>query len=248
MVAGAVYSPLALIVPATGVIDHEVPWLLLGTFVTVDWNCWLCPAPREAVDGLMDTITGRRLIGKLTHRAPNVEQAWPVTVVVDAMDGGAGYRHVEEFITPVFGLTEQVNVCGTEQACCPNVRHPRLVANCCFCETSNVALAGNTCGVRLTARALKGWVPGAVGGGRDDVIDKVPISDVATGSTARLPVTVVVPVESGTLMDPRVKVTPGAAKLAVGVRPNPVPLTVTGVLSPELTIIALVLMKVGGAI
>ncbi len=57
MVAGAVYRPLDVIVPAplAGLMVHVTD--VFDEFVTVAVNCWLCPALNEAVWGVTATET-----------------------------------------------------------------------------------------------------------------------------------------------------------------------------------------------
>jgi hypothetical protein len=80
---------------------------------------------------------------------------------------------------------------------------------------------------------------GVLGGGKEDVIVTGIILRLngiggGTGADVIVPVTVVTPFASGPLIDPGVKLTVGSPKLTTGAAPNPVPVIVTGVLSPEL--------------
>ena len=57
-----------------------------------------------------------------------------------------------------------------------------------------------------------------------------------TGATVIVPVTVVTPFASGPLIVPGVKLALGSLKLRTGAAPNPVPVIVTRMLSPELMV------------
>jgi hypothetical protein len=82
---------------------------------------------------------------------------------------------------------------------------------------------------------------GVLGGGKEDVIVTGIILNVngigaGTGAEVIVPVTVVTPLASGPLTDTGVKLTVGSLKLRTGAAPNPVPVIVTAVLSPELMV------------
>lgn len=136
---------------------------------------------------------------------------------------------------------EHVNVCGIVHDWPPEVRHPRVGVNCCDCETSSVGLTGVTAAVVLTGRTRTLCVTGVLGGGNEDVIVTGIILFTngiggGTGAAVIVPVTVVTPLASGPLTDTGVKVTVGSVKLRMGAAPNPVPVMVTRVLSPELIV------------
>jgi hypothetical protein len=73
---GAVYNPVALMEPIAGLMDQVVAWLLLGTFVTLAWNCCDWPSARGTELGLTATVTGARLIENVWQTFPNVKQAF----------------------------------------------------------------------------------------------------------------------------------------------------------------------------
>lgn len=75
---------------------------------------------------------------------------------------------------------------------------------------------------------------GVLGGGNEDVMVSGIEVLTAIGAAVIVPVTVVTPFASGPLIDPIVKVTVGSLKARIGAVPNPVPVIVKGVLSPEL--------------
>ena len=99
-------------VPTTGLMNQVTPWLLLGTFVTVVWNCWLCPGPGDTAAGLTETVTGARLIENVVQTFPNVKQTFPWTWVCVASEAGAVYKQLV-VIVPGPVNNEHVDVCGT---------------------------------------------------------------------------------------------------------------------------------------
>ena len=86
--AGAVYNPLASIVPAP-VTNHVTA--VLAAFVTAAVNCWVCPLPNIAVTGLTVTVTGgvKVMIAVAVFVGSATDVAITVTAVTAAIVGGA---------------------------------------------------------------------------------------------------------------------------------------------------------------
>jgi hypothetical protein len=237
-----------LIEPTAGLMDQVTPWLLFGAFVTVAWNCWVCAESSDTVAGLTATETGTRLIEKDAHWFPNVEHACPVTVVAAVNEDGAVYVHVDGSMVPIAGVIEQVNVCGTLQLRPLIVLHARLPVNRCVCVINTVEVTGITDGVKTSPWIRMGCVPGEVGGGNDEVMVIVVVSPaIGIGGTLIVPVIVVTPFASGPVVDVGVKEIIESANDSLGAAPNPVPVTVTGMLSPPFTVKKVLVRCTGGA-
>ena len=91
-------------------------------------------------------------------------------------------------------------------------------------------------GVKRTAFTRNVVLAGLLGGGNEEVTVRVVSSVTAKGATVTLPLTVVLPVESGPVIELTVNPTLGSAKVMVGAAPNPKPITDKGSVSPEPTL------------
>jgi hypothetical protein len=106
MLAGAVYSPLAEMLPTLGLIVQVTAVFVVP--VTVAVNCWVWPAVSVTLGGLTETPMTLRL----TVAPPDlVASATLVAVTVTAWElvmlAGAVYRPVAEML-PTLGLIDQV--------------------------------------------------------------------------------------------------------------------------------------------
>jgi hypothetical protein len=139
MLAGAVYNPAALIVPAPdeGLIDHVTAVLLV--FETVAVNCWVWLAYKVAVVG--DTATeiagSKSIVAVAVLAVLTTLVAVSVTVCRAAMVAGTVYNPLELTVpAPDDGLINHVTAVL--------VAFVTVAVNCCVCPPYNVAVAGAT--------------------------------------------------------------------------------------------------------
>ena len=106
MLAGAVYSPVAEMLPTLGLIDQVTAVFVVP--VTVAVNCWVWPAVSVTLGGLTETPMTLRLTVALPDL---VASATLVAVTVTdwelVMLAGAVYSPVTEML-PTLGLIDQV--------------------------------------------------------------------------------------------------------------------------------------------
>jgi hypothetical protein len=137
MVEGAVYSPVVLIEPTAGLIDHVTAVFVVPETAAV--NCCVCDGPRAAVVGETDTVTTVGGTSVTVADALFAGSAWLVAVTVTVccvvMLEGAVYSPVV-LMEPTSGLIDQVTAVFVVPV--------TAAVNCCVCDGPRLTVVGET--------------------------------------------------------------------------------------------------------
>jgi hypothetical protein len=124
MEAGALYKPVFVTVPISGLTDQLTPVLVVPPTVAV--NCCAWDAPREMLAGLTVTVTGGARATVPFADWVGSTTLWAVTVTVCAVRtlAGAVYRPVESIVPSVGVIDQLTDTLLLPETCAANCWEP----------------------------------------------------------------------------------------------------------------------------
>jgi hypothetical protein len=133
-VAGAVYRPLGVIVPApAGLIDQETA--VFDEYATVTENCWVCAACSETLGGARVTATGSSVAVAVADRVVSATLVALTLIVCGVKLTGAVYSPAVE-IVPTAGVIDHVTAVFETFV--------TVAENCCVCDAPSEIAGGAT--------------------------------------------------------------------------------------------------------